>query len=70
MSMMASVSDIYNDILSNGFYFADDGTIGQRLVRMDADDIAPASAAGLQFCQENVLKNEASTSPMPGSSQI
>jgi len=58
---MASVpnptSSVRDTILSDGYFVCQDAAIGQRLEELDQPFGSPL---GLQFCNENVLKNPVS----------
>jgi hypothetical protein len=55
-----SVENIQSAISKDGFFFAQDPVLGQRIQQMDDDAVPFASAGGLQFCKTTTLDNQVS----------
>ena len=51
---------IRREIIINGYFCQEDHIIGERLAKMDQDDIPFASAEGLRFCKTAVLDDSVS----------
>lgn len=55
-----SSEEAHKTILDDGFCSVQDPRLGQRIAEMEANATPFASADGLSFCNDNVLKSEVS----------
>jgi hypothetical protein len=57
MKVRSQPEDIQREVVSKGFYFADDAVTGLRIEKLVQQQAPLTSANGLKFCHSNVVNH-------------